>query len=192
MRYAATIAGLFIFVAITGAPASVFRASIMAAILLISQMSNRSYNNFNTLALAAFILLIINPNELLNPGFQLSFSAVFSILYFYPIFSNYINKIEKMPSVLRKLLLFFAVSFSAQLGTLPFTLTYFHKLSVIALLANLLVIPLIGIIVSTAISSLSLSLISIWIGEAIAVTNEAAISLLYAIVKFSGNLEFTE
>ena len=63
MRYVATIAGLFIFVVITGAPASVFRASIMASILLISQMSNRTSNNFNTLALAAFILLIINNKQ---------------------------------------------------------------------------------------------------------------------------------
>jgi len=191
LRYAATIMGLFAFVVLTGAPASVLRASIMAAILLITQLSNRSYNNFNTLALAAFILLVLNPNELFNPGFQLSFSAVFSILYFYPIFRNYMYKFENIPSIIQKLLLFFAVSLSAQLGTLPFTLTYFHKLSIIALFANLLVIPLIGFILSVAISSLFISVFSTWLAGIIAATNELAINILYRFVNYTGSLEFS-
>ncbi len=191
LRYIATIAGLFFFVLLTGSPASVFRASLMASILLVTQMSNRSYNNFNTMAFAALILLLINPNELLNPGFQLSFSAVFSILFFYPIFRDYIYMFERLPVIVGKLLLFFAVSLSAQLGTLPFTLTYFHKLSVIALLSNLLVIPLIGFILSTAIASLIFSVISMWLGEVISKTNEVSIDLLYRFVKFTGSLDFS-
>ena len=88
-----------------------------------------------------------------------------------------------MPQVIRKLFLFFAVSFSAQLGTLPFTLAYFHKLSVISLAANLIVIPLIGFIVSTSIVSLLAGVISIWLAEVIAGTNELAAGFLFEFVR---------
>ncbi len=139
-----TILGLIAFLLITNSPPSVFRATIMAVVMLLLFLSNRNYNSINTLSIAGLILLLINPSELFNPGFQLSFSAVLSILLFYPIISKRITTQNK---IVRYLLLFTAVSFAAQIGTLPFTLMYFQKLSVISLLANLFVIPLIGIIV---------------------------------------------
>ena len=56
------------------------------------------------------------------------------------------------------ILLFLSVSLGAQIGTLPFTLIYFGKLSIIALAINLVVIPLVGIIIATGIVSLLLNL----------------------------------
>lgn len=183
-----TILGLVAFLFLTGSPASVFRATIMVVVMLLIYMSNRSYNSLNALAIAALILLFINPAELFNPGFQLSFSAVLSILVVYPILCEKITTKNKM---LRYLLLFSAVSFSAQLGTLPFTLIYFQKLSIISLLANLLVIPIIGIIVGLGVITIFISSLSAFFSVYFASANMLSTDLLMAIVDFTGTQEFS-
>ncbi|MEJ2614273.1 MAG: ComEC/Rec2 family competence protein, partial [Ignavibacteriaceae bacterium] len=78
-RSFAAILGLLVFMCITGLPVSVFRASVMAIVIIVAFMLNRSTNLFNSLALAALIILIVNPEEIYSAGFQLSFSAVLSI-----------------------------------------------------------------------------------------------------------------
>jgi competence protein ComEC len=184
-----TIVGLLFFVIITGAPPSVVRASIMAIVLIVYNLSIRSYNNFNSIALAAFIILIINPQELFNPGFLLSFSAVLSIFVIYPVISSYINSLELNSKLLKNVLLFMGVSLAAQIGTLPFTLHYFNKLSIVSLGANLFVIPLIGIIVSLGITSIVFGIISVPLGSCYAFTNELFSYMLFNIVEFMGKWE---
>jgi competence protein ComEC len=152
IRSAITIIGLLAFLMITNSPASVFRASLMGITLIITFMLNRKFNSYNALAIAALIILIIDPMELFNPGFQLSFSAVLSIVAIYPIFSNGIYKFGIKNKLIKWTLLFCSVSLAAQIGTLPFTILYFNKLSIIALFANLIVIPLVAVIVSTGIT----------------------------------------
>jgi len=190
LRIYSTIAGLLFFMFLTGVPPSVFRATVMAVIILLAQLTERTSNIYNSLALAAVILLIIEPTEIFNPGFQLSFSAVLSIAYFYPLFNSYINKIE-INKYLRAVLLFAAVSFSAQIGTLPFTLMYFGKLSITSLFANLVVIPLIGVIVGIGITSILFAVISSSIAAIYAAANDAAAWLLFTIVEFAGNGDYS-
>ncbi|MCF8240783.1 MAG: DNA internalization-related competence protein ComEC/Rec2 [Melioribacteraceae bacterium] len=190
MRYVLTIIGLIFFVVITGSPPSVVRASIMAIILILAFLSNRSYNPVNSLSLAALIILVLNPIEITNPGFQLSFSAVLSIVIFYPRFQKIIN-CYSLPVLIEKLLLFMSVSLAAQIGTLPFTLFYFHKLSIIALFANLLVIPLIGIIVSIGILTLTVSTVSMWLASIYGSANMLFSKLLFAFVGLTGASEFS-
>ncbi len=191
LKYILTITGLLFFVILTGSPPSVFRASVMAIILIISEWSNRNYNVFNSLAIAALILLVLNPNELFNPGFQLSFSAVLSILIIYPRFKNFIDKSNVKNNFVKNVLLFGSVSLAAQLGTLPFTLMYFHKLSIISLLANLIVIPLIGFIVGLGIATTILAYLSFWTASVFAASNQLIIDILYRLINFSGNLSFS-
>ncbi len=186
-----TIVGLFLFVLITGAPTSVVRASIMATVLILSNLSIRKYNSFNSLAIAAFIVLIIDPAELFNPGFQLSFSAVLSIFIIYPIISNYINSAEITSKTFKAVLLFIGVSLAAQLGTLPFTLYYFNKLSIAALAVNLMVIPIIGVIVSLGITSLVFGSLWFYVGSCYAFTNELFSELLFTIVEFTGTKTYS-
>ncbi len=186
-----TITGLIFFLIITGMPPSVFRASIMAIVFIIALLTNRSTNLFNALAIAALILLIIKPYDLFNPGFQLSFSAVLAIAAIYPLIQTKINALEIQNKFLRYILLFCAVSLSAQLGTLPFTIYYFGKLSVIALFANLIVIPLIGLIVGTGIFTLALNLILPSIAVYYAAVNDLFAKLLFWFVSMTGNLDFS-
>lgn len=190
IKYILTIIGIIIFLIITGNPPSVFRASIMAIVYLITKLTNRSTNGYNSLALASVILLLINPNELFNPGFQLSFSAVLSILVVYPIISKGI-KSSKINKTVKNIILFSCVSLAAQIGTLPFTIIYFNKLSLVSLLTNIIVIPLIGIIVSIGILSLMASLLSIYAAGIFASANMFLINGLYFTISTISNLTFS-
>lgn len=190
LRIYFTIAGLLFFMFLTGVPASVFRATVMAIIILLGGLTERSTNIYNSLALAAVILLILGPSEIFNPGFQLSFSAVLSIAYFYPIFSQKLN-VLRLNKFIKYILLFAAVSLSAQIGTLPFTLIYFGKISVTSLAANLIVIPLIGIMVGVGITTILFSIISSYVASVYAAANNTMVALLLKIVGFAGNPEYS-
>ncbi len=185
-----TIIGLISFMVLTNSPASVVRAVIMSTVILVGFITNRSTNLFNSISLAALFILIIDPSELFKPGFQLSFAAVISIALIYPIFQKIICSIKIKNSALKNIFLFGAVSISAQIGTLPFTLIYFGKLSLIAIFTNLFIIPLAGFIVGLGIITLILNSIFPFLAFYFATTNNLFSSLLFYIVKLSGNFEF--
>jgi competence protein ComEC len=186
-----TMLGLICFMIITGIPASVFRATIMAVVIIISFLSNRTTNLYNSLSVAALIILILDPGELFQAGFQLSFSAVLSIAAIYPIFREKIKLIPAKFNFLKNILLFMGISLAAQLGTLPFTLIYFGKLSVIALAANLIVIPLIGLIVADAVLTLALTFILPFLAEFYASANDFFTKVLFFIVHSTGSFEYS-
>ncbi len=185
-----TILGLVCFMIITGIPASVFRATLMSVILIIAFLSGRSTNLLNSIALSAVIILLFRPNEIFNPGFQLSYSAVLSIALIYPIIQKMILQTSITNKFVKNILLFAAVSLSVQIGTLPFTLAYFNKLSVISLFANLIVIPLAGIIVGLAIITLLIGSLLPSIVIYFAIVNNVITALMMDLIRFTGNLDF--
>ncbi|MGB8316886.1 MAG: DNA internalization-related competence protein ComEC/Rec2 [Ignavibacteriaceae bacterium] len=190
-RSFAAILGLLIFMCITGLPVSVFRASVMAIVIIIAFMLNRSTNLFNSLALAALIILIVNPYEIYSAGFQLSFSAVLSIGVIFPLFQNQIKKFNIKNNFLKYFILLLAVSISVEIGTLPVTVAYFRKLSLIAPLTNLVVIPLIGLILLVAIGTLLISTVFPFIAGVYAAANDFFTFILFKFIKTSGNLEYS-
>mgnify|MGYP000234662571 CR=1 FL=1 len=190
IRSIITAVGLLMFMFITGVPASVFRATLMAMIIIFALLTNRSTNLYNSLALAALIILLIKPAELFNPGFQLSFTAVLSIAAIYQVLAKKIQSSGISNKFVIYTLLIIAVSLSAQIGTLPFTLIYFGKLSIIALFANILVVPLIGFIVGTAIFTLVINPFFPLIASYYASANNLFGNLLFEIVKISGNFKY--
>jgi len=191
LRSVLTIIGLLFFMIITGVPPSVFRATVMALVIIVAFLTNRSTNIFNSLAIAALIILIINPDEIYSPGFQLSFSAVIAIGIIYPIISRLINHLHIQYKFVRYVLLFMAVSFAAQIGTLPFTLIYFGKLSVIALATNIIVIPAIGIILSLSVAALIIGSIFPSIALYYAATNDLITWLMLNLINLTGELTFS-
>ncbi|RJP67243.1 MAG: DNA internalization-related competence protein ComEC/Rec2 [Ignavibacteriales bacterium] len=176
-----TIVGLFVFIFITGSTASVVRSAIMGMVILVAIITNRSANIYNSLAFSATIILFFNPGDLFDPGLQLSFAAVISIVALAPFFKRRIDSLNLKKNWIRKLLLFCTVSLAAQIGTIPFTLIYFRKLSLISLLANIVVIPFTGAMISLGILTLFLSVI--WFKGALifAAVNNLSTYLLYEI-----------
>ncbi|MBN2572802.1 MAG: DNA internalization-related competence protein ComEC/Rec2 [Ignavibacteriales bacterium] len=191
LRFILTMLGVVFFMFLTGAPPSVFRATVMTIVLLSSFLTVRSYNSYNALALAGLIILLLEPTAIFNPGFQLSFSAVLSIIWLYPKFSKLINESKINNSILKKILLFSAISFSAQIGTMPFTIIYFNKLSVVSLFANIIVIPLIGVILAVGIVTIITNIFSSFITITFASANNLFSDLLYYFVSIMGGGNFS-
>lgn len=145
-----TIAGLLFYALMVDLRPSVNRAVIMAVILLIARGWEKRVNVYNTVAAAALIQTLSDPLQLFDMGFQLSFMAVLSIVYIYKRLEFFLPdkyKPGKLGNpVLRSTWQLFLVSVSALLGTLPITIFYFQRIPIISMAANLLVVPLVGLI----------------------------------------------
>jgi competence protein ComEC len=132
---------------LAGMSPSTQRAVIMVAVFLMALLLERERDTMNTLALAALVILVINPTALFEISFQLSFTAVFAILYAMESVPL-ITKLRRGPPELHKrLVLFLLVSTTAILGTAPITLYYFNQMSLIGILTNCFMVPLIGFLV---------------------------------------------
>ena len=138
---------------ISGMSPSTQRAVIMVTAFLMTFLVERERDGVNTLALAAFIILIVYPPSVFSISFQLSFMAVLSILYGLYCTHRALptrgvsTKTGLRFQLPRKLFTFFLVSFFAICGTLPLVMFYFNQISVVGLLANAVVVPLVGFFV---------------------------------------------
>ena len=142
LRLVIVLAIIWLFSFLTGAAPSITRAAIMFTLLSVGQLLYKNSSIYNTLSAAAILLLLINPYNLWDVGFQLSFAAVLSIAVFYqPILHWWTPK----NWLLSKLWQLMAVTISAQLLTLPFGVYHFHQFPVYFLLANLVAVPLSGL-----------------------------------------------
>ena len=152
---------LIIYIILVRFKTPVIRASIMAVLYMIGQLLERKSCAYNIIFAAISLILLVDPQDLFRPGFQFSFMAVFSIVYGYERLSHrlplvtFLNKRwenKRWVSYLTKWIwLPFLVSLSAVIGTLPLTLYYYGLFPVYALIANLMVIPLTGVIVFLSI-----------------------------------------
>jgi len=148
-RYILTMLLLIIYSILTGANTPVIRATIMAIMLLFSYFIEREVNIYNSLSLAALIILAVNPWQLFEISFQLSFLSVVSIVWLSPkIKSLFPEKLNKIPRI-RFLISIFSVSFAAWLGLLSLIAYYFRILSPITILANMIIVPYMTIIVAS-------------------------------------------
>src|SRR6185295_2846749 len=121
---------IWLFTLIAGAAPSVLRAAVMFTFILAGKFLGKSGNIHNTLAASAFVLLFVNPFYLWDIGFQLSYTAVFSIVIF---FSSVNGLLYFRNRFLRWLWQLGAVSLSAQIFTLPLVVYHFHQLPLLFL-----------------------------------------------------------
>ena len=153
-----SISSLWFFAFITGLSPAVMRASAMFTIFVVGDYMHRKSNIYNSFTASAFILLLINPNNLYDIGFQLSYIAVFGIVYLQP-------KLEKLIQVKSKFIKFFwsliTVSIAAQVATFPVTTYYFGQFPTYFWLTNIFVIPAVMVLVPIGILLLFVSKIYI-------------------------------
>jgi competence protein ComEC len=131
------------FAFLTGMGPSVIRAAIMLSLWGIGNGFFIKAFTLNTLGVAAFFMLLYNPFYLFDLGFQLSFSAVFAILWINPYLTNLYK--SRNPAI-KYVWELSCVSTSAQLGTAPLSIYYFHQFPVIYLVTNIFAIPLTGLL----------------------------------------------
>ena len=147
---------LWIYAFITGLSPAVLRATLMFSVMTVGVCLDWKSQIYNTIFASAFLILLFNPNLIFDIGFQLSYSAVLSIVFFQPQISVWFSPKQKAMKWGWSLI---AVSLAAQLGTAPFVLYYFHQFPNFFLLTNLVAIPLSTIVIYLAIALLMFSFI---------------------------------
>ncbi len=132
--------GIILFSLLVGAGPSVVRASIMALIVLLARATGRTYDMTRALFLAAFLMVVHNPRILVwDMSFQLSFLATLGLIVVSPIIERVLHRV---PTKLQMREIMVA-TLSTQVFVLPFILYKMGTLSVIALVANLIILPLV-------------------------------------------------
>lgn len=175
---------LIVFTIMTGATPSVVRATIMASAIIIGKIIDRDTNIYNSLALSSLIILLHNPLTLFDIGFQLSFGAVLSLVYFTPLIEP---KLWFLPRYLAKLV---SVSLAVQIGISPIIIFYFDKLSLVTILANIIVVPLVGVILTIGLGMIFIGIIFIPLANLIGMINFYLISGLFLAVSFFAHIPF--
>lgn len=192
------IMGLLLgYMFLTGATPPVVRATLMGCFYFLSINLERRGPVYNYLFAAGFLILLLQPQQLFWVGFQFSFAAVLSIVFFYRKFQPFadavLRRIRKAPLRRRLeqwLVAPFLVSLAAQIGTLPLTVHYFQLFSLVAFFLNLIVIPLVGVIVSAGFLFLLLGMLSATLAEIFGGFLELLIRLLVLLVHHAAALPF--
>ena len=170
---------LWAYAFLAGMSASVVRAVTMFSFVAYALYLNRPSNTFNILALSMFfILLAFDPNLLFQVGFQMSYAAVFAIVWIYPLLQKFWSPKKYLVQKIWQLL---SVSIAAQLGVLPISLYYFHQFPGLFFVSNLLVVPFMGMVLGMGILVIALALIDVLPLFVVSVYNKL-IALLNAIV----------
>ncbi|UQD55911.1 ComEC/Rec2 family competence protein [Flavobacterium sp. K5-23] len=137
------LASLSLFGLVAGLAPSVVRSVTMFSFVAIGSHLRKSVNIYHTLLVSILLILLIQPSFLFDVGFQLSYIAVFFIVWLQPLLSE----IWKPKNIVLKYIWgILTVSFAAQIGTLPICLFYFHQFPGLFFVTNLIVIPLLSLI----------------------------------------------
>ena len=179
----------FVFLMLlTGSSPSVVRATIMCIVFLTGLLLGRPVDAYNSLGTAAFFILAINPKEIFNVGFQLSFIAVLSMVYFTPRLMRLAKKGWNF-YIRRYLLEPLAVSISATLGTFPFILYYFRMGAPIAIISNILIVPLMFVLMIGGMCFIGLGWLP-FIGGFIAGINNILANMIFFFAEFFAKIKF--
>ena len=159
---------IWFYACLTGLSPPVLRSAMMFTLIQLGQVLLRNINTYNIVAASAVLLMLFNPFVITDVGFQLSYIAVFGIIYLQPKIAAIFSVTEVDPPVFKthgnwlyKLFLLFrydlkwlslkmldlcwqlmAASLAAQIATLPLCFMYFYQFPNLFLLSNMVVIPL--------------------------------------------------
>jgi len=178
---------LWAYAFLSGMSAAVIRAAIMFSFVSVASCFERKSLIYNTIFASAFFMLIYNPNFLYDVGFQLSYSAVLSIIFFQPIVDKLYKPTNKVGRFTWEML---SVSLAAQLGTMPFTLYYFQQFPNYFLLTNFIAIPLSTLVIYLAIGLLMTSFVP-YFSVGVAFLLKWSLWALNFVIVFIQNLPFS-
>ena len=184
LNYIIIICFLLSYAAFTGFRPSVSRATLMFTILLMAKYLNRPYHIYNSLYLAGLLILFGQPLSLFDAGFLLSFTVTFFIIFLFPLLKE---KLNFLPDFISSPL---ATSLAAWLGMVPLSACFFYKVSFIAILANLIIVPLISIILILGLASIIISFIFIPCATILVFLNEILINFLIFFTRFFSSLPY--
>lgn len=143
-KFILTALFLIVFCTLCSFSPATVRASIMALVLALSRLFVRKYDIVNSLSLAGVLLLIASPTSLFDVGFQMSFGAVFGIVFV----GGAINRFGIKNKFAKAVVLSLTATLSAQIGIFP-VLAKHYFISLWSIVANLVIVPIFGVLYST-------------------------------------------
>lgn len=137
LKMATILLSLWLYVLITGYSPSILRSAIMLTVFIVAKVSGKTINGYNTLAFAAFCMLLYEPYLIWDVGFQLSFIAVMGMIAVQPLSAHYLSHRNL---IVKNLASGAIMSTAAQAATFPLSVYYFHQFPLYFLLSNLFII----------------------------------------------------
>ena len=187
LRHLAVIGLIWFYALITGLTPSVVRAATLISVFLLARVLQRQSNPFNSLAVAAILILAVSPRALFSVGFGMSFGAVAAIL----LFARALNPFTPRQRVAYVLMEYVAVTVAATLGTGLFAAVCFHRFPLLFLPANLfaaLILPLTMGLGLLLMALTAMGLDAWWLGSAI----DWLYGLSHSFLGYVGALPFAE
>jgi competence protein ComEC len=177
----------------TGATASVARSVLMAVVLLWAPRADRRSDIYNALAASAVVVLFFDSRQLFQPGFQLSYAAVFALVYLAPkvaLVGAWLPEAVRSNRLVSSLGEAFGVSVAAGVGTIPFGAYYFGKISIVAFVANIVVVPLSNLVLCLGMLTVALGYLWPWLAGVYAEATSASTWLLLRSVELFSRVPF--
>jgi competence protein ComEC len=199
-----TIGAFILYGEMAGGRPSVVRAAIVASIVLLGIVLEREPDLPNALALAAFALLLIDPRNLSDPGFQLSFATVITIVLLMPCVEELLQRIVRRRRdgqqetaghrwlrravYLAAIALFVAIA--AQIGSAPLVACYFNSLSPVAPLANTLAVPIAPLLLACGFGATAAGALFAPLAAPFDTTARWLLSYMIGVIRFCSGLPY--
>lgn len=178
-----------LFIILSGAEASAVRAGIMGSILFLGQYMGRSRDSLRLLVFAATLMLTQNPLLLLyDVGFQLSCLAVFGIIVSFSFFKKVLEKVPEAFGIKDMI----AMNFAAQVFTLPILIYNFGYVSVVGILTNVLVLPVIPVLIGVGFLFLLAGAVFSFLGTILSFPVFFLLAYFNFVMEFFGKLFFSQ
>ncbi len=200
LSLALSLLPVFFYGCVSGFSVSTERAVIMALAVVFALLLSRGKDFYNTIALAALTVLIIEPGSLWEAGFQLSFAVLLGIVYFMPklkaIFEGKDALGLKPIYTRRKVVVdrikgLVFVSIAASVATAPIAALHFNRVSLLSVASSLVVVPLLGfIVVPVSLIGFLLSLVSVYIGGTVFKVIDPLVTITVYITELLSRLPF--
>ena len=147
----AALAGSFVYLLISGGTVPTQRAFIMTGLVLIAVMADRQAISMRLVAIAATVVLLIHPEAVIGPGFQMSFAAVVALVAVYEAFGKRFRAafegLGHAAGPARYAVGVLITTLVATLATMPFVLHHFGRIATLGVVSNLLAVPLMAFLI---------------------------------------------
>ena len=182
----AAIAWLVFYAVLTGGSVPIVRSTVMIAVYLIGRRLERRTDLIQSIALAAVLVVLWRPQQLTDPGFQLSFGSVLAIGLIVPVLERY-WPVEELPAsaarawparIFRWWRTSLLVSFGCWIGIAPLVAWHYHLVSPITVIANLFVVPLLGVVLGLGMLCVAVGGWGGWLATAVALPTQWTVHLL--------------
>jgi competence protein ComEC len=179
------VLSLWAFAVLSGLSPSIVRSATMFSFVAVGIHLKRTVNIYHTLLVSMLLILLFRPLFLFDVGFQLSYLALFFIIWLQPILSKIWLPKNKITKYFWDIL---TVSFAAQIGAMPLSIYYFHQFPGLFFATNLLILPLLAIIMAVGVAVIMIASFNT-VPFFMAKTIEWLINLLNAIIHWVASID---